>query len=51
MKYPLRRNIERNVCSHQHKTYDSTYNKTVFELLYDYHFDEITVQKICEVGN
>ena len=24
-------------------------NKTVFELLYDYHFDEITVQKICEV--
>lgn len=25
-------------------------NKTVFELLYDYHFDEITVQKICEVA-
>ena len=25
-------------------------NQTVFELLYDYHFDEMTVQKICEVA-
>ncbi|MBX5318781.1 MULTISPECIES: TetR/AcrR family transcriptional regulator [Staphylococcus] len=25
-------------------------NQTVFELLYDYHFDEMTIQKICEVA-
>ncbi|MBI5972958.1 TetR/AcrR family transcriptional regulator [Staphylococcus caledonicus] len=25
-------------------------HETVFKLLYDYHFDEITVQKICEVA-
>ena len=25
-------------------------NQTVFELLNDYHFDEITVQKICDAA-
>lgn len=51
MKYPLRENNKRrNVYAHiNSKRMIRHINQTVFELLYDYHFDEMTVQKFVKL--